>query len=221
MCFSAAASFTASGLLAAVGLLALKQIESKKELLLAGLPLVFALHQFDEGALWLLLTRDAYPSGRHLFAFIFLITAFCVWPIYSPLSIYALEPRGPRRSLMFCCIILGILVACYLGYSLMNSEIGAGILNCSINYEVAVPGPPELLLLYFIAVFGPYFLSSYPELPIMGAVNALAFVLTFYLYFETLISLWCFFGSLLSGMIFVFFRRHRTSEILTRDFNPQ
>jgi hypothetical protein len=49
MCFSAAANFTGSGVLATAGVLTLTKVKHSRELLFASLPTLFAIHQFIEG----------------------------------------------------------------------------------------------------------------------------------------------------------------------------
>ena len=53
MCFSAAANFIGSGALATVGVVTLTKVKHRRELLFASLPLLFAIHQFIEGFVWL------------------------------------------------------------------------------------------------------------------------------------------------------------------------
>jgi hypothetical protein len=47
MCFSASANFVGSGVLGAVGVVTLTKVKHRRELLFAGLPTVFAVHEFD------------------------------------------------------------------------------------------------------------------------------------------------------------------------------
>lgn len=214
MCFGAEASFIASGSLATIGIITLRETESKPKPLLATLPLLFALHQALEGALWLQLKHGHNALVQRGLTVSFLVIAFLIWPVFSPLTVYTLEPEAKRRRWMAYCVALGAIVAAYLSYFLAVGPATAEIVSCSIAYDAEVSGPRTLLFLYLIAVFGPYFLSSYRELPLMGALNTVLFGLTFYYYFETLISLWCFFAAVLSGMILIFFRRHRRDLVL-------
>ncbi len=49
MCFSATANFLGSAILGAVGVATVGEVKHRRELLFAGLPLFFAVHQFTEG----------------------------------------------------------------------------------------------------------------------------------------------------------------------------
>ena len=53
MCFSAAANFVGSAALGAIGVVTLKKVKHRRELLFASLPTLFAIHQFIEGFVWL------------------------------------------------------------------------------------------------------------------------------------------------------------------------
>src|ERR1700740_364195 len=53
MCFSATANFVGSAALGAVGAVTLTRVKHRRELLFAALPILFAIHQFIEGFVWL------------------------------------------------------------------------------------------------------------------------------------------------------------------------
>lgn len=60
MCFSAAANFVGSGVLGVIGVATLTNVKHRRELLFAGLPTLFAVHQFMEGFVWLGLDGKRY-----------------------------------------------------------------------------------------------------------------------------------------------------------------
>jgi hypothetical protein len=53
MCFSATADFAGSVVLGTVGVATLREVKDRRELLLAAMPSLFALHEFIEGFVWL------------------------------------------------------------------------------------------------------------------------------------------------------------------------
>ena len=66
MCFSATANFVGSAVLGAVGVVTLTKVKHRRELLFATLPILFAIHQFIEGFVWLGLDGILSPGGtRH------------------------------------------------------------------------------------------------------------------------------------------------------------
>ncbi|MGH8553728.1 MAG: DUF6629 family protein, partial [Methylococcales bacterium] len=62
MCFSAQASFLASGILTVGGIATLSQVRYPEQRAFAFFPLIFALHQFIEGCLWLTRSYPASPA---------------------------------------------------------------------------------------------------------------------------------------------------------------
>ena len=89
MCFSAGASFVASGGLAIVGVASLK-VAKKEERIIALIPLAFALQQAIEGVQWLSL-QSGCPSLPLGYGFLFF--AFIFWPVYVPLTVYLLDKK--------------------------------------------------------------------------------------------------------------------------------
>lgn len=63
MCFSATASFTSSAVIGVIGVATLARSTHRREWLFASIPLLFALHQFAEGMVWLGLTGDGLPGA--------------------------------------------------------------------------------------------------------------------------------------------------------------
>lgn len=91
MCFSATASLTAGIGLSFIGYALLRKVHSKKEILVAIIPLFFAFQQLTEAIIWLTLDIPYFLSLKIAMTYIFLFFAFSVWPIASPLSIYLIE----------------------------------------------------------------------------------------------------------------------------------
>src|SRR5215469_1059603 len=53
VCFSATVNFAGSIVLGTAGVVTLTKVKHRRELLFAALPLLFAIHQFIEGFVWL------------------------------------------------------------------------------------------------------------------------------------------------------------------------
>ena len=67
MCFSATANFVGSGVLGAIGFVTVTKVKHRREVLFASLPVLFAIHQFIEGFVWLGLDGILSPHSdpRH------------------------------------------------------------------------------------------------------------------------------------------------------------
>ena len=95
MCFSASASFAASGVLSVVGAVSLTKAE-RNERLFAAVPLIFAAQQAIEGALWISPVESACQIG---WGYGFLGFAYVVWPVYVPIAVYLMEKRPQQQGL--------------------------------------------------------------------------------------------------------------------------
>src|SRR5271165_4059357 len=107
MCFSAAANFVGSGVLATVGVVTLTKVKHRRELLFASLPTLFAIHQFTEGFVWLGLDGILSPKVTHDMAAAFMLYAQGLLPFLLPLSVFLFEPNGKGRRRMVPFLVLG------------------------------------------------------------------------------------------------------------------
>ena len=92
MCFSASASFAVAGINALIGVAILYKKPARHEIPLASFPLMFALQQFIEGLLWILLP-DA-PQGTPVIsalAILFIVFAEIIWPVMTPIAVLMIE----------------------------------------------------------------------------------------------------------------------------------
>src|ERR1700743_1791168 len=101
MCFSAAANFTGSGVLGAIGIVTLTKVKHRRELLFASLPVLFAIHQFIEGFVWLGIDGILSPTVTHNMGAAFVLYAQGLLPFLMPLSVMLFEPdRQSRRRMI-------------------------------------------------------------------------------------------------------------------------
>ena len=210
MCFSAEASFGAAVILTAAGAVTLSKCQKKEFLWLASTPLLFGIQQFAEGLLWLHFQNDLdstlafYWTKR-----IFLTFAFLVWPIWIPLAIGLAEKIKFRRYLIFFDLACGIaLSALNLSYAL-KQEILVEIVNHSIQYTGEVP--PQTFL-YPMIVLIPCFISTLKKMWIFGTLALLGYIVAYYFYATTFVSVWCFFAAIVSLVIYKIIIDNQTKE---------
>ncbi len=204
MCFSASASFLASGYLTIMGALCLRKNKLKEATLFAAIPLLFAVQQFSEGLLWLSFSHN-WPQIQHLMPYIFLFFAFFLWPIWIPVSVMLVEPHKARRKHLTALTIIGGLVSLYLYGHVLLHGVGAQALHCHIYYDVTVPEAGTIIgmIVYLLTTCIPFFISSLPIMWLFGLFLLLSYWFTYIFYFTYLISLWCFFAAVLSGCVYV------------------
>lgn len=217
MCFSATASFTASAVLGVIGVLLIRKVRSKNLLLLAFIPLAFAIQQFSEGIVWLYLPNQAWESIPNIAKNVFLFFAFAFWPIWIPLSFWLPEQNIARKNALAICLGIGIA----LGSSLILTipSFVPVFRCCSINYSFEIINSNISLLeklnilaftAYGIATLLPLFLSSIKKTWIVGVLVTLSAIITYWIDVSFFISMWCFFAAIFSAGLFFILKKTQT-----------
>lgn len=199
MCFSARISFFAAGLLLSIALATYAKVRHASQLLLASMPLIFALQQSAEGALWLLLTSSTHPDLAAVCTYIFLIIALIVWPIYVPTSVLLLEKQLTRKSLITLCLVIGLGWSIASAWYLIHQGATAQIQGCHIAYQITTEQSfYTQIILYSVTTIVPFLVSSSFALRLLGALIGLSCALSVLAWYQYFISVWCFFAALLS-----------------------
>lgn len=214
MCFSATASFGASIVLSVIGVASLKKVQHRSQSMFAAIPLLFAVQQFSEGILWLSLP---YPDLQYLqktTTYIFLTFAQIIWPLYVPVSILLLEKQKTREYTQKILVGIGLLVSGHLAYSLLNYDAHAQIDCYHITYIQSYPDNYRILsgVLYGIATIVPTFFSHIKRMWMLGLAVFISYIITSLFYENTLISVWCFFASIISISIWGIMRGIKKSS---------
>jgi len=204
MCFSATASFTASAVLAVIGALSVRKVTTRNELLFASLSLLFAAQQLIEGSLWLAFKQGSLFSTHFLTQF-YIIFVGILWPILVPTSLWMIERVAWRKKAMLAVIISGIGIAVFTINGLWQFPVTARIADYCIAYDYPTIQPHFMLTLYVFATCAAFFIASQPPIRLIGAINLLAFFVTYYFYSYDLASVWCFFAAIISGSIYLYF----------------
>ena len=205
MCFGPVASFTSGAVLTAAGTATLKTTRSQKERLFAAFPLLFAAQQFIEGLIWLGVNDGPLLNWRKPLATLFLVFAYALWPVVSPLGIYLLEPQKKNGRILSVFILAGIFTACYLFWFVFHYPHHVMVVHHSIQYHVK-KFSTLIGFLYLGSTYVPYLFSSYKGVRILGVLNMIFAGIARYVYWKTFDSVWCFFAALLSAGIFFFLR---------------
>ena len=205
MCFSAPASLAASGVLAVSGAAVLRMPKKKTEIPLSLFPMIFAVHQFIEGLVWLSYTgviSDSYRMGA-IYAYAFI--AFVFWPIYVPFSMYLIEQGKLRRKIILFCLLAGLYISITCLVGIIRGPLEANVVSHSIAYHI--PTPPKSLAPYLIAVSVPFLIASNKRLVILGFALLVACGVAAYMACSnTFPSLWCFYAAILSLIVYLYFR---------------
>ncbi len=137
MCFSANANFIASAAIAAIGVATLSHVRQPRAVLFAAVPLLFALHQFTEGFVWLGIDSDIRPDAKGHVVFLFVLYAQGILPFLMPLAVLLMEPSGWRQTVVTSLTIVGAVLCGYVFYGLIADETHVRVVDHSLNYDNA------------------------------------------------------------------------------------
>lgn len=206
MCLSATASFSASAVLVGLGALAWRAAPSHRDLPFAAIPLLFAGQQFIEGLLWL--SFDSGAAGLHgALTAAYAFFSHVLWPVYVPLAVLLIEPSEARRRSLRLLLAIGTVVSAWLLWQTLVHGVSARPSGAHIEYVTSHALAPLSTALYVLATAASLLLSTLPAVRLLGAATLLAFVVACVFYAEWLISVWCWFASVLSALVLLHFKR--------------
>ena len=205
MCFSAAANFVGSGVLGTLGVVTLTKVKHRRELMFASLPILFAIHQFTEGFVWLGLDGVLSPTVTHNMGAAFMLYAHGLLPFLLPLSVWLFEPNSQFRNRMLPFLVVGCGTALYMLWALAAYPTQVYIQQNSIVYINPATNNTELAVLYVVATCGSLFFSRVRDMVLFGSANLiiLLVVMAFKRYAFT--SLWCAYAAVASVIILSYF----------------
>jgi len=190
VCFSATANFVGSAALGALGVVTLTKVKHRRELLFAGLPTLFAIHQFIEGFVWLGLDGILSPAVAHDMGAAFMLYAQGLLPFLLPLSVLLFEPDlGSRR------------------WALTAFPLQLYIRENSIVYINQATNNTAVAVLYVIATCGSLFMSKIRPMIIFGAANLAILLVVMEVKRYAFTSLWCAYAAIASVIILAYFWR--------------
>jgi hypothetical protein len=193
MCFSATANFVGSGVLGAVGVVTLTKVKHRRELLFAALPLLFAIHQFIEGFVWLGLDGILSPAVAHDMGAAFMLYAQGLLPYLLPLSVW----------LPF--LLIGGATTLYILWALTAFPTEIYIRGNSIVYINQATNNTAVALLYVVATCGSLFLSKIRMMVAFGAANLVILLAVMEVKRYAFTSLWCAYAAVASVIILAYF----------------
>ena len=212
MCFSATANFVGSGVLGTVGVVTLTKVKHRRELLFAALPVLFAVHQFIEGFVWLGLDGILSPAVAHVMGAAFMLYAQGILPFLLPLSVWLFEPNAKGRRRMLPFLIIGGATTLYILWALTAYSFQVYVQDNSLVYVNPATNHTVVAVLYVIATCGSLFFSEIKDMVIFGAANLIILLAVLAVKRYAFTSLWCAYAAVASVIILAYFwksMRHR------------
>ena len=205
MCYSAEASFIASGVLAGTSIAISRLPKEKNSLPLAALPAIFAVHQFVEGTIWLNQGKADLKTYLAVATFTYVLIAYVLWPVFIPFGGYLMEADKKRRIVILVCQGIGLGVGLAYLLSILRSPVQVSVNACSLSYNIHAPS--HLFAPYLIAVSVPFLVSTRRGLVRFGLAILIACGTAFYFASRpSFPSVWCFFAAALSFSLYFYFR---------------
>jgi hypothetical protein len=209
MCFSATANFVGSGVLGAIGVVTITNVKHRRELLFASLPMLFAVHQFIEGFVWLGLDGHMSQQVAHNAGAAFVLYAQGLLPFLIPLSVLLFEPTAARRRRMLPFAVLGLGLTLFMLWGLAAYPLLVYAQDNSIVYSNVATNQTWIAVLYVIATCGSLFFSKIPDMVIFGAANLAILLATIAVKRYAFTSVWCAYGAIASLIICAYFMRSK------------
>lgn len=190
--------------MAAIGTLSVLKSPNSRYYPCALLGICFAIQQFAEGFLWLLLPGQSITITFLQYTFLFF--ALVAYPIMFPLAVYLIEQVKERRRIICFLLCVGLLTAAYNALMLILVPSEAHIVNHSIQYY------PEKAPWFFKAIYlgvltGPMLVSSVKYFPAVGIVSIITFFISLQFYYETMTSVWCFMAAVVCMSIYLIIKQ--------------
>ncbi len=209
MCFSATANFVGSAALGAIGIATIREVKHRRELLFASFPMLFAVHQFTEGFVWLGLDGSLPPKAAHDAGAAFMLYAQGLLPLLLPLGVLLFEPTAPRRRAMLPFVVIGGALTLYILWALTAYPTDVFIHDRSIVYMNPATNHSLVAVLYVVVTCGALFFSRIRPMVIFGIANLTILLITFAVKRYAFTSVWCAYAAAASVLLWFGFRSSR------------
>lgn len=212
MCFSAAVSFTSSGLLAASGIIGtyFAVRGNKRFIPLNMMSFFYVIQQFSEGMIWV---RSPILTPNN-WAMLFLFFAFFVYPWYQSFACYFITKDESRQKKIFWIGCFAFVFGAMLYVNvLMTPDLGADLCRLHIFYDVLFLGKYSIVhsfliylitLIYVFFTSVPFFLSDMRYAKLLGWTVFVSAVLCWFIYYDYFISVWCFYSAIFALFVAVY-----------------
>ena len=216
MCFSATSSFATSGASMLIGVANIWNINNKKQIYFALIPLWFSLHQFVEGMLWLSLTNQYSIHFQQTATYLFTLIGLIFWPIWIPFSVLKMEENLIRQKWIRMNLYFGILMSVFLLLQTLMNKVTAEITDHHMEYTFyySYNWIEKLSVLYLVPTVVSPFFSSNRMVQMLGFLILGSFIITKLFFPNYVFSVWCFFAALISGFIFFITNVSKSKSIL-------
>lgn len=201
MCFSAEMDVAAGVVIGSVGVEALRHVRRLRELPLASLPLAFGAHQLTEAFVWLGLEGAVAPSTGRRALWAYMVFAYVVLPLFTPLAVLMVEPDEVRRTRIGRLAALGAVVSLVYADAMLSGPIAVAVHDRVLGYQTGVAHGGAVAALYMVATVGALLSSGHRRIALFGAANLVALPVLLLTTSKALTSMWCLWAAVASVVI--------------------
>ena len=181
------------------------KVKHRRELLFAALPMLFAVHQFIEGFVWLGVGGILSSEVAHDMGAAFMLYAQGLLPFLLPLSVLLFEPNAKSRRRMLPFLVLGGATTLYILWALTAFPLQLYVRGNSIVYINQATNNTAVAVFYVIATCGSLFFSKIRMMVIFGAANLVILLVVMVVKRYAFTSLWCAYAAIASVIILAYF----------------
>ncbi len=208
--YFAVLNFTLSGAIGLIGIFTLRKVSISNEVVFASLPLLFAIHQFAEGFVWLGVGGYVGPRALDIASGIFIYYAQGLLPFLIPLAIWLIEKDGYRKKIVGILAILGFSLAVYTMWGLSTMPSSVSVIDNTLFYKNPATANIYDALIYIVTTCGALMLSSSIAIQLFGFLNLIGLSIIFIVKPYGFTSLWCLYSAVISGLLYFYFVERRT-----------
>lgn len=207
--FFAILNFTLSGAIAIIGIMTLRKVSTPNEVIFANLPILFALHQFTQGFVWLGMYHLIEPRALQMAESIFVFYAQGFLQFLVPFALWLIEPAGLRKNLIGLLTVLGALLMVYTLWGLSVQPTSVSIEHGRLAYLNPWTDTLWVGVIYVLTTCGALMLSSSVAVQLFGWFNLIGLTIIYLLEPYAFTSLWCLYAAMLSVMLYFYFVERR------------
>ena len=121
-----------------------------------------------------------------------------------PLSVLLMEENNKRKRILHILLGLGLFLSLYYVFCLLSFKVTPQIMSFHIQYNTTFPDSLAMLafIVYLVVTITPFFVSGIKRTHLLGILMFLSCLITAIFFTQYLLSVWCFFAALISGVIF-------------------
>lgn len=218
VCFSPEADLLAGVVVTAAGVDALRHVRHHREAVLAGLPVLFGIHQLIEVPVWWGFDGRVSADLAGGAAWLYLAVAFGIIPWIVPYAVHRIEDDRRRQVWMGRLTGLGLAVAVALTVPILLEPVSVSDAGNHIVYSPRLVQGGLLTVLYVVVTCGALVLSSDRVVAGYGWMNLVAVSALATLLVSGVVSLWCVWAAVTSIAIALhlrrMYRRHEDSALV-------